>query len=79
MAKNQNFIYPYSACKIDFIEPEEIETGNYQIFVKVNAFSEGSIPEIFGFVNPKYPLLYYLKIQSIPFHPEKKLLLAFIS
>ena len=26
--KTQNFIYPYSGCKIDIIEPEKIENEN---------------------------------------------------
>jgi len=68
------FISPYAGCPIDFVQPIQINSDNYQVKVIVDAFSKNSIPEIFGFRNPECELLEYLEKKGISFNFEKYLL-----
>jgi len=63
----KNFLEPYSACKISWVEAEEMPDGSYDVMLVVDAFEAGSIPEFFEFQNPKAPLLKYLETKGIPY------------
>lgn len=61
----REFVEPYSACKISWVEAEEMPDGSYDVMLVVDAFEAGSIPEFFGFRNPKVSLLKYLEAKGI--------------
>ena len=58
-------ILPYAGCKIDSVEPESLQDGNYRIVVKHNIYGKDSIPEIFGFKNPTLDLIAYLDMSGM--------------
>lgn len=68
---DHRFLTPHGTLSIDIVRPEKLKDGTYQVYVMHNAFGECSIPEFFGFQNPKLELTKYLKITNIPFKPEK--------
>ena len=61
----KNFLEPYSACLISWVEPEQMPEGSYDVMLVVDAFAAGNIPEFFGFRNPKVSLLKYLEAKGI--------------
>jgi hypothetical protein len=63
----REFLEPYSACKITWVIPELQVDGTYDVMLVLDAFGAGSIPEFFGFQNPKVPLLKYLEAKGIPY------------
>jgi len=63
----KEFLEPYLGCKITWIEAEEMPDGSYDVMLVVDAFADGSIPEFFGFRNPKVSLFSYLQAKGIPY------------
>lgn len=66
----QKFITPYGILSIDMVQFFRLDDGTYQVYVLHNAFSKHSIPEFYGFQNPKLELTRYLEWNNIPFNPE---------
>jgi hypothetical protein len=64
----QKFIEPYSGIGIDFIQPKKLSDETYRVVVMINAFSEYSIPEMFGFKNPTCDLFRYLNLKGISYN-----------
>ena len=62
----QKFIAPYSGIGIDWVKPQKLQDGTYTVVITIDAFSQKSIPELFGFRNPTCNLMDYLKHKGIP-------------
>jgi hypothetical protein len=70
--KGLDFQHPkYGKCDIDFVEPYRRKNGSYSVMLKNNIYKPPCIPEIMGFIMPKYDLFAYLRENGILYDLEK--------
>ena len=60
------FETPHGQLRIDSVEPFQLPSKEYQVYLIHDVFSVHSIPEFFGFINPKMELIQYLSNDGIP-------------
>jgi hypothetical protein len=67
-----DFNHPrYGKCDIDFVEPYRRKNGCCSVMLKNNIYKAPCIPEIMGFIMPKYDLFEYLHENGILYDLEK--------
>jgi hypothetical protein len=70
--KGLDFHHPkYGRCDIDFVEPYRRNNGSFGVILKNNIYKPPNIPEIMGFMMPKYDLFVYLHENGVLYDIHK--------